>query len=159
MPPACAPAPPSAAAASAWAEMVAPLANMAESALAGGARTAASGPVMEVSGSDPRRVEGDPRPPGAHGSASFGVVGERAGQGGCGVWPTSLTHRNSGLGAPSACLGLAGASQRGGPAVDLIHEFPVHLPGGVEVVRQLTGVGLELADLLTQPRVVRLELG
>src|SRR6266853_2304356 len=43
MPPACAPAPPSPAAASTWAEMVAPLANMAESGLAGGARTAAGG--------------------------------------------------------------------------------------------------------------------
>jgi len=82
------------------------------------------------------------------GDQAFGVVGERAGQDGCGVWPTSLTHRNPESGARSACLGPAGVSQRGGPAVDLIHEFPVHLPGGVEVVRQLAGVGLELADLL-----------
>ena len=90
-------------------------------------------------------------PPGAPGPGcadSFGVVGERAGQDGCGVWQTSLTHRNPESGARSACPGLAGVSQRGGPAVDLIHEFPVHLPGGVEVVRQLTGAGLELADLL-----------
>ena len=82
------------------------------------------------------------------GHDSFGVGGERAGQDGCGVWPTSLTHCNPESGARSACLGPAGVSRRGGPAVDLIHEFPVHLPGGVEVVRQLTGVGLELADLL-----------
>ena len=64
------------------------------------------------------------------------------------VQPTSLTHRNPKSGARSACLGPAEVSQRGGPAVYLIHEFPVHLPGGVEVVRQLTGAGLELGDLL-----------
>jgi len=44
------------------AEMVAVLANMAESALAAG-----PAPGWEVSGGDPRRVEGDPRPPGARG--------------------------------------------------------------------------------------------
>ena len=60
MPSAC--PPPVTAAACARAEMVAVLANMAESALAAG-----PAPVTGVSGGDPRRVEGDPRPPGARG--------------------------------------------------------------------------------------------
>ena len=64
--PAC-PLPPPSQAAGAWAEMVALLANMAGSALAGGALTAAGTPTAGVTGSDPRRVEGDPRPPGARG--------------------------------------------------------------------------------------------
>lgn len=65
--PACPLLPPSRAAAGAWAEMVALLANMAGSALAGDALTAASEQATGVTGSDPRRVEGDPRPPGARG--------------------------------------------------------------------------------------------
>src|SRR5712691_10218523 len=103
MPPACAPAPPSPAAASTWAEMVAPLANMAESALAGGARTAASGPVMEVSGSDPRRVEGDPRPPGAHGRNIRPPVDQAA------------AHRASGIDQAAVRAGRAGRSAGLGP--------------------------------------------
>src|SRR5205809_7360257 len=60
---------PSRTAPGAWAEMVAPLANMAESALAGVTLTAAGEPPAcpEVSSGDPRRVEGNPRSPGAHG--------------------------------------------------------------------------------------------
>jgi len=58
---ACALLPPVLAAAGARAEMVAALANMAESALA-----AAPAPVTEVSGGDPRRAQADPLPPGAH---------------------------------------------------------------------------------------------
>jgi hypothetical protein len=114
------------------AEAVAALANMT---------------ISVLGGSSERRAQDNEQSPGTRGLPSFGVVGERAGQDGCGVWPMSLTHRNPASGARSACVGPAGVSQRGGPAVDLIHEFPVHLPGGVEVVRELTGVGLELADL------------
>src|SRR5260370_20570986 len=58
---ACALLPPVPAAAGARAEMVAALANMAESALA-----AAPAPVTEVSGGDPRRAQAYPLPPGAH---------------------------------------------------------------------------------------------
>src|ERR1700746_733501 len=77
--PACPLAPPSPAAASAWAGVVALLAHMAGPALAGGALTAASDPGMEVTGSDPRRVEGDARPPRAHGDRICPPVDHDAG--------------------------------------------------------------------------------
>src|SRR5712691_3919702 len=63
MPAARAPLPPAPVAAQAWAEMVASVANMAESALAAGPPS----PAVAVSGGDPRRAEGDRRPPGAGG--------------------------------------------------------------------------------------------
>src|SRR5215813_7920832 len=59
---ACVLVPPGPAAGCVQAEMAAVLANMAESALAAG-----SALVTELSGGDPRRVEGNPRPPRARG--------------------------------------------------------------------------------------------
>jgi hypothetical protein len=61
------------------AEAVAALANMT---------------ISVLGGSSERRTQNHGQSPGTGGADSFGVVGERAGQDGYGVWPTSLTHRN-----------------------------------------------------------------
>src|SRR5258708_8002277 len=74
MPAACALAPPGQLAPAVLGELVAPLANMAEAALAARAPATAG-----VSGGDPRRAEGDQIPSGAHGARVYPPVDPGAG--------------------------------------------------------------------------------
>src|SRR6266700_1454334 len=109
MPPACTLAPSLAAA---WAEMVAPLANMAEAALA----------VMAgVSGGDPGRAEGDGAPSGARGDRVCPPVDPDAGP------RAHRVHRPPvRAGRDVGPAGLAGRRHRGDR----------RLPGSVQTKRQ-----------------------
>src|SRR5215472_8048638 len=99
----------------AWAELVAPLANMAEAALACAAPAAAGDAVTEVSGRDPRRAEGDGLAPGAHGGRLCPPVDPDAGPRAHRVHRPAVRARRAGCPAGLGSRGYRGDRRRPGP--------------------------------------------